>query len=310
LHLSKEAVSKRLSEANQKLLQQREKRIRPGLDDKVLTSWNGLMLSAFCAAARILDSEEEKRIAQRLGEFLLDGLNKNGKLMRSWRKGKSKFTAYLEDHAALGLGLMDLYQVDFDSRWYKAAVEQAQEIIGHFTDSNGGFFDTRDDHEKLIARPKSIHDSPIPSGNTLAISLLQRLGAMTGDPTYIDPALRAIQAMQENAARYPNAFAGWLCEFDFALGPQLQLALLGDPNSKAFSEIKAVIDEPYLPNLVIAAGVPYSSPQPELILNRELIDGKPTAYLCQGFTCKIPTNSADTLRSQLKVALDPKAKTQ
>jgi len=302
--LPPDEIAELLEQAKASLLFHREKRIRPGLDDKILTAWNGLLLSALSIASRILESEEEKLISQRLGEFLLDELNTEDGLMRSWRQGSARFTAYLEDHAALGLGMLDLYQVDFDVRWYRAAVDQADEILAHFTDPEGGFFDTRDDHEKLIARPKTIHDSPIPSGNTLATSLLLRLASLTGDSNYSDPAENALKAMQENASRHPNAFAGWLCEIDFALGPQLQLAIVGEPDSETFHRIKAIADYYYLPRLVITGGIPDGSPQPDLLEGRQMLDGKPTAYLCQGFACKLPTNSPEALELQLKEALD------
>jgi uncharacterized protein YyaL (SSP411 family) len=289
-----------LRHAKSNLLKYRQQRVRPGLDDKILTAWNGLLLSTFSSAARIFHSEEDEEVALRLGEFLLTKLNTDEGLMRSWRQGKARFTAYLEDHAAMGLGLLNLYQLSFEMRWFNAAVDQAEEILTHFVDPNGGFFDTRDDHETLIARPKSIHDSPTPSGNTLAITLLQRLGALTGDPRYREPAESALQAIQEDAGEHPTAFAGWLCELDFALGPQLQLAIAGEKGSNAFEEFTKVANDQYLPNLVMAGGDPKESPQPALMVERQMVDGKSTAYLCQGFTCKLPTSSPTTLKKLIQ----------
>jgi uncharacterized protein YyaL (SSP411 family) len=302
-----EEIAQLLDKAKVSLLEHREKRIRPELDDKILTAWNGLLLSTFSDAARILDSNEYRLTAQQLGAFLLKELTSNEGLLRSWRRGTARFTAYLEDHAAMGLGMLDLYQMDFDSRWYNVAVDQANEILAHFADPNGGFFDTRDDHEELITRPKTIQDSPVPSGNTLAVSLLQRLAALTGDEKYRIPAESTLKAMQDNASQHPNAFAGWLCEVDFALGPQLQLAIVGEPDAESHNEIKAIVDEQYFPNMVIAGGIPGGnqpgSPQPDLLSGREMIDGKATAYLCQGFACKLPTNSPEVLEGQLNSVL-------
>ena len=144
------------------LLQTRRQRIHPGLDDKVLTAWNGLTLIALAEAARATQNEEYLMAAQTQANFLLGNLLADGKLLRSWRDGKAQYTAYLEDHAALGLGLLALYQSDFDPRWYQEAVRQADELLEAFADPEGGFFDTRHDHEQLIARPKSIQDSPTP----------------------------------------------------------------------------------------------------------------------------------------------------
>jgi uncharacterized protein YyaL (SSP411 family) len=302
---SQDEIEKQLSTARSKLLTYREKRIPPGLDDKILTSWNGLLLSTLSIASRILDSEGEKKLAQKLGEFLLREMITKDGLRRSWRQGSARYTAYLEDHAALGLGLLDIYQLDFNSDWYQAAVDQGEEIMAHFVDSKGGFFDTRDDHEELIARPKSLQDSPTPSGNTLAITLLLRLAALTGDSRYLDPAESAIRAMQENAARHPTAFAGWLGEMDFLLGPQLQLAIMGSWESLEFQALKEVIDRRYLPRMVVAGGLPDVTPRPTLLEGRQLIDGKPTAYLCQGFTCKLPTTSPEILEKQVEDGLKP-----
>jgi len=303
LDLDEGEVVKRLAESNSMLLSYREKRVRPNLDDKILTSWNGLLLSTLSMASRILGSVEEKRVAQHLAEFLLEELYTEKGLQRTWWRGTARFPAYLEDHAALGLGLLDLYQVDFNPRWFQAAVAQAEEILSHFIDPNGGFFDTRDDHEELITRPKTLQDSPIPSGNTLAVSLLHRIALLSGDKRALYHSERAIRAMQENAERHPTAFAGWLCEIDFALGPQLQLAIMGDIEDDRFQELKTIIDRRYLPRLVAAGGLPDSSPKPSLLNSRELIEGKPTAYLCQGFTCQLPTTSPKVLERQLDDAL-------
>ena len=240
-----------------------------------------------------------------LAGFLLDHLVVDGRLLRSWREGEARYTAYLEDHAALGLGLLALYQADFDLRWYREAVRHAEEILEAFADPQGGFFDTRHDHEPLIARPKSIQDSPTPSGNTLAVTLLLTLGAFEGESRYIEPAESALRAMALTAPQHPTAFAGWLNAMDFALGPQLQLAIAGSPSDAGFKELsfRAVAD--YLPNLIMAGGEPGEEGQPMLMAERTLREGLPTAYLCQGFTCQLPTTEVDELSRQLVEALAP-----
>ncbi|NIM92546.1 MAG: DUF255 domain-containing protein [Anaerolineales bacterium] len=305
--LTEDEINQTTNELRKRFLEARDNRIRPGLDDKVLTSWNGLLLMTLSTAARILDDEAYLKSAQRLAEFLLEKMHRDGKLMRSWRSGKANYTAYLEDHAALGLGLIELYQVDFNLRWYNAAIKQTEEILGHFRDLNGGFFDTRDDHDKLISRPKTLQDSPIPSGNSMAALLLLQLGALTGENKYIEPALEALRAMQENAGRHPSAFSWWLCAIDFALGPQLQLALVGDPSDEEFHNLANVTYGQFLPRLVIAGGIPSSGAFPTLLHGRKQIDEAPTAYLCQGFACKLPTKDPEELESQIMEAESPKA---
>ncbi len=281
------------------LFEAREERIRPALDDKVLASWNGLGLTALAGAARSFGNEDYLVAAQKLAGFLLDALLTDGRLKRTWRAGRARYDAFLEDHAAVGLGMLDLYAADFNPRWYGAAVDRAEEILAAFRDPEGGFFDTREDQEALIVRPKSIQDSPIPSGNSLAIALLLRLAALSGEDRYVDPAQAALRGMQGHAANHPSAFAGWLCNLDFALGPQIQLALVGDPSDPSFVALAEVEREAYNPNLVVAGGLMNELPQPALMDERPLIEGKPTAYLCQHFSCQMPTNDPQTLREQL-----------
>ena len=298
-----ETVEKRLAEARELLLQTRRQRIHPGLDDKVLTAWNGLTLIALAEAARATQNEEYLVAAQTQANFLLGNLLVDGKLLRSWRDGKAQYTAYLEDHAALGLGLLALYQSDFDPRWYREAVRQADELLEAFADPEGGFFDTRHDHEQLIARPKSIQDSPTPSGNTLAAMLLLTLGAYEGAARFIEPAESALRAMVLTASQHPSAFAGWLNAMDFAIGPQLQLAIAGSPSDARFNELLSRFNSEYIPNLIVAGGEPGADDQPTLMAERSMREDRPTAYLCQGFACQLPTTEVDELLRQLEDAL-------
>jgi hypothetical protein len=292
--LETEEIQKLLSTSRTTLLQARAQRQLPALDDKVVASWNGFVLHALAEGARALDDPAFLKAAQQLAGFFLDCMIVDGKLMRSWRLGQARQPAFLEDHAALGMGLLALYQADFNPLWYQAAIDQADEILTHFRDPQGGFFDTRDDHETLIARPKSMQDSPTPSGNTLATELLFRLSALSAEA--------AIRAMQDTASRHPTSFAGWLSALDFAIGPQWQLAMVGRPESDDFRSMAAVIRKRFLPNLVIAGGTGTMEDEPPLMRGRQTIENKATAYLCQSFTCNLPTTSPDDLLEQLEVA--------
>ncbi len=305
LSMDVETVEKRLAEARELLLQTRRQRIHPGLDDKVLTAWNGLTLIALAEAARATQNEEYLVAAQTQANFLLGNLLVDGKLLRSWRDGKAQYTAYLEDHAALGLGLLALYQSDFDPRWYREAVRQADELLEAFADPEGGFFDTRHDHEQLIARPKSIQDSPTPSGNTLAAMLLLTLGAYEGAARFIEPAESALRAMVLTASQHPSAFAGWLNAMDFAIGPQLQLAIAGSPSDARFNELLSRFNSEYIPNLIVAGGEPGADDQPTLMAERSMREDRPTAYLCQGFACQLPTSDTEELSRQMDAVLAP-----
>jgi uncharacterized protein YyaL (SSP411 family) len=301
--MDEEEVETQLSEVRKLLLKIRLQRVPPGLDDKVLTAWNGLALMALAEAARATRNDEYLLAAQTQANFLLENLQSDGTLLRSWRRGEARYTAYLEDHAALGLGLIALYQADFDTRWYREALRQADEILEAFADPEGGFFDTRHDHEELIARPKSIQDSPTPSGNTLAATLLITLGAYDGASRYIQPAESALRAIAPTAIQHPSAFAGWLNAIDFALGPQLQLAIAGTPSDVGFRELATRSDTDYIPNLIVAGGEPGAQDQPTLMAERTMRDGLSTAYLCQGFACQLPTTDAAELSRQIDGAL-------
>ena len=281
----------------------RAERTRPTTDDKVISSWNGLVLTTLAESARATGNTQVLRAALELGAFMLEKLTPTGRLLRSWRRGRARFAAQLADHAALGLGLLSLYQTDFDPRWFQAARTQAEEILSHFADPRGGFFDTGDDHEKLITRPKSIQDSPVASGNTLAVDLLLKLGALTGEAAFIEPALSAARAMQATSAQHPTAFAGWLCAIEFGLGPQLQLGVIGEPGSPEFQDLIRVARRRYLPRLVVAGGPSGQPGNPALLVDRATVDGQSTAYLCQGFSCRLPTTSPKILEDQLNKAL-------
>lgn len=302
-NLDPEVIRTRLAEARRHLRKVRESRVLPGLDDKVLTAWNGLALITLSEAARALNRDDLLRTAQKLADFLLSRMVVAGRLKRSWRQGRTRHDAFLEDHAALGEGLLALYQSDFNPRWYQAAIRQAEEILLHFSDPNGGFFDTRDDHQGLITRPKSLQDNPTPSGNTLAVSLFLKLAALNGETRFANPADVALRAMQDTVGRHPSVFPGWLCAVDFALGPQLQLALVGDPASHGFQALEATVRNRYLPRLVVAGAQPGSEGVPSLLHGRPQIEDRETAYLCQGFACNLPTTSPKTLQDQLAEAL-------
>jgi uncharacterized protein YyaL (SSP411 family) len=293
-------VGNLLSESRQLLLQIRNDRHAPALDDKVLASWNGLLLSTLAEAARAMRDRNYLKAAQSLAAFLLEEMTVDGQLMRSWREGDARQRAFLQDHAAVGLGLLTLYQTDFNPRWYQAAVLQAEEILDHFTDPSGGFFDTRDDHEPLITRPKSLQDTPVPSANTLATKLLLTLAALSGDRRYAMASETIIRSMQADAARYPSAFSGWLSALDFVLGPQLQLAIVGQPGTPDFEALVETVQGRYHPRIVIAGSPEGVSGHPELLENRKMINDQATAYLCQGFACNLPTNSPDELSKQLE----------
>ncbi|HSR47647.1 MAG TPA: thioredoxin domain-containing protein [Anaerolineales bacterium] len=288
-----------LNRVTHHLLEVRAARVPPSLDDKIITSWNGLALSAWAEAARVLRRPEDLATAQRLADFLLTTVGPPRDLRRSWRSGSAGHPAFLEDFAALGAGLLDLYQVDFDRRWLAACFELTEQILQRFADPGGGFFDTADDHAALVARPKTLQDTPIPSGNALTARLLLRLEALTGEPRLRQAALAPLTAMQSTASRHPTAFAVWLETLAFADGPVPQLALVGQPGTAAFGALASEAHRRFLPRLCIAGGTPIQENDLALLAGKTALEGRATAYLCHDFTCRHPTTSPTELADQL-----------
>lgn len=301
--LSRQEFTSRIQAVEAELLQAREARIRPATDDKMITAWNGLLLIALAETARVLGDEKYLTAADELGEFLVNNLKSTGVWKRSWRAGVARHNATLRDLASVGLGLLALYETTFMPRWYQEAEFAVTTILESYRDPEGGFFDTRDDQDDLIARPKSMQDTPIPSGNSLAVHLLLRMYALTGKSEYAEPAEFAVRSMQTIASRHPTAFAAWLTAQNSLLSTNLQLAFLGSKNSPELDALRETVNSRYLPNLVTAGSEPGERDHPPLMADRPLVGGKPSAYLCQGFVCNRPTNSPEDLTAQIDRAL-------
>jgi uncharacterized protein YyaL (SSP411 family) len=315
--LNPEVVPVKLAESHSKLLAVRALRIRPATDDKILTSWNGLMLSAFAEAARVLDHGKGEgdhggsplrkqfyNAATRNADFLLTALRPNGQLRRAWRDGITTNAVFLEDYAALILGLLELYQTDFDNKWFKSAVELTDEMIKKFSDADGGFFDTPHDGEVLLIRPKDITDNATPSGNALACEVLLKLAAYTDNGNYRDLAEQALALISDSALRHPlGAYAArWLSAAENARGNIKQIAVLGEAGEENFERLIKVIRAEYRPGVVVAASPhPTKKDAPALLNDRALLNGKATAYVCEGFVCKQPVTDSESLAKQLMV---------
>jgi hypothetical protein len=317
-----ESVPVQLADCHSKLLSARSARIRPGTDDKVLTSWNGLMLAVMAEASRVIASEAKQSLygkdeiassgyrpprndsyyllATRNAEFLLNSLRPNGKLKHSWREGKTTDEVFLEDHAALILGLLELYQTDFNNRWFASAKELADEMIELFSDPAGGFFDTAKDGEVLLLRPKDVQDNATPSGNALACEALLKLAEFTGEGKYRDLAEKSLGLVVGMAVRYPTAFGRWLSAADMALGNTKQVAVMYEAGGEDASGLIRVIQSQYRPNTIIAVSpYPPLNDAPALLKDRPLKNGKPTVYVCEGFVCKNPVTTISDLKELL-----------
>ncbi|NWF63264.1 MAG: thioredoxin domain-containing protein [Chloroflexi bacterium] len=302
--LNVEAVSAKLADSHSRLYAARSARIRPGTDDKILTAWNGLMLAATAEAARVLADVSAKaeayfNMAARNADFLLTHLRPNGQLRRSWRNGKTTREVYLEDYAALILGLIELYQTDFNPRWFDTAKQLTDEMIEKFSDPDGGFFDTPSDGEQLLFRPKDIQDNAAPSGNAMACEALIKLAAFTDQGTYRDLAEKALKLATKFTLRYPLGFGRWLAAAQLASGTMKQVAVVGEAEDPNFQQLLKVVRSEYFPGIVTAASSPFPEQGPALLYNRPQIEGKAAAYVCEGFICQTPATDPDSLMEQL-----------
>jgi len=290
-----------LADARHKLFEARERRIHPGRDEKILTSWNGLMLAAFSEAARALDRDDYREVAERNAGFVLNALRQeNDQLLRTWKANEAKLNGYLEDYSFLIEGLLELYQTTFDPRWYVAAQELAKTMITHFKAPDDGFFDTSDDHETLITRPRDLQDNATPSGNAMAVTTLLKLAGFTNDLRYVDIAHQTLAQMQSMMAQYPLGFGQWLQALSFALSPPREIAIVGDPKVADTQALLGVVRSGYRPFQVVALGAPSAqSPAVPLLQDRGLVEGHAAAYVCRDFTCQAPVTQPKVLQHLL-----------
>jgi len=282
-----EALRRRLYEA-------RAERVWPGLDDKRLTSWNALMVSALADAGAVLERDDYLDAARTCADFLLDQLvEADGRLLRTWKDGDGRLNAYLEDHAYLVEALLSLYEATFEPRWFAAARSLADTMVERFGDAEkGGFFETSSDHERLVTRRKDPEDHPIPSGNSSAAYGLLRLAALTGEHEYERQAVGVLRLFVEMAPRHPNAFAHLLQALDFHLSPVREVALVGDD----LGPLERVVRGEFRPHLVLAGGEPDGVP---LLEGRGPVDGRAAAYVCERFACKAPVTEPGELEALL-----------
>jgi len=297
-----------LAESRRKLFEAREKRVHPGRDEKVLTSWNGLMLAAFAEAARALDRDDYRTIAERNADFLLRELRQGkGRLLRTWKRrpeqgegaGEAKLNGYLEDYSYLIEGLLELYQTTFDPRWFSAAQELAETMLEHFADSEGTLYDTSDDHETLITRPRDLQDNATPSGNAMSVTALLKLAGFTNELRYVDISHQALAQMKPMLGQYPLGFGQWLQALSYALSKPREIAIVGDSHSADMEALLGVVRDGYRPFQVVALGSPITEPAAvPLLQDRGQLDGRPAAYVCRDFTCQTPATEPEALRAQ------------
>ena len=293
-----------IGRARATLLPVREERVHPLRDDKALTGWNGLMLRSFAEAGAAFDRDDYRDAARRNAAFLLEHMrDSSGRILRTWRQGQAKLLGYLEDYACLADGLIALHEATLEPRWLQEAVAVADGMIALFwDDAVGGFYDTGIDHETLVIRPRDLFDNAQPCGGSVASDVLLRLGIITGNDDYTAKGVTPLRGLQQLLGRAPGATGHWLGALDFYVSLPKEIVIAGPPEHPATAAMLAEIGRRYLPNrVVVGMADPACPPLPNspLLAQRGLIDGAPTAYVCEHYTCQLPVTDAAALAAQL-----------
>ena len=286
-----------LKQAKVKLLQQRAMRIRPGCDDKILTSWNALMIKGMATAAFTFNNDRYLASAEKALEFIHQNLCTDGKLLATYREGKAHLNAYLDDYAFLIDAILAFLQCRWDQKWLGIAIQLADELLDSFEDKeHGGFFFTSHDHEKLIQRSKSFTDDSLPSGNGVAASVLGRLGHLLGDSRYLQASESTLRAAWSSIERYPSAHNALLHALEENISPAKRVIILG--NTESTSEWLEKYREGCNPfdNLMI---LPTNVSELPGILSEYDTDRTPVAYICEGHTCQEPIFNLDLIGKNL-----------
>lgn len=291
-----------LAEARRKLFEKREERIKPGRDEKVLSAWNGMMLTAFAEAGFALGDAALLEVAQRNAQFLTSQLLVDGRLLRSWKHGKAKLNAYLEDHAQVIEGLIATYQATGVTRWLEAAQQLMEIQLKKFWDAGtGDFYFTSSDHETLLVRQKEYFDNATPSGNSVSCLNLLRLSLLLGQPQYRQIAEQMLSRMGAALGGYASALGYWLQALDFFFGPVREIALIG-PDGPEKTALIRPLRERFVPNKVIATVEKVDAEMAEkipLLAGKVALEGQATAYVCRDYACQAPVTDAEGLEKLL-----------
>jgi uncharacterized protein YyaL (SSP411 family) len=303
LNITAERLAQILAEGKQKLFEAREKRIKPQRDDKVLTAWNGLMLSAFAEAGFVLDRIDYAQAARKNADFILTSMQTpDGRLLRTYGNGKAKLNAYMEDYAIFADGLLDLFQTTGETRWLREAKRLADVMIEQFwDDEEGGFFFTGKDHEELIVRSKDYFDNATPSGNSVAAEVLLKLEKLTGEARYPRYASNVFRQLSGNMLKYPQAFGRALIALSYAVSNVKEIVIISDKGEEE-NELVKILRENYIPNKITVLSDQHGDTDLLPILEgKDLIGDSPTAFVCENYTCQEPTTEKEKFISQLGI---------
>ena len=293
------ADSTRLQGLNTKLLAARSRRAAPARDDKVVAAWNGLGLAALTLGARMLDRADLAAAADRCAAFLRANLVHEGHVRRVWRGGRIAEYGFAEDYAALAAGFLEQYQTTGEESYFADAVALCDALLKDFQRPEGGFFDTGQRHEQLVARPHTLHDAPTPSASALAFGVMLRLYALDGSPRWLEAVDRALPVMLSSAAQHPTSFAQWLLDGEDWLGGVKSVALVGTAGDPVLDSLRSEVARTSWPEVVSAWGRPGESTRVPVLSERVQIEAPARAYVCVDMACRLPAESIEELRMQL-----------
>ncbi len=308
LGVPEKQLRQRMEKNRAQLFEVREKRVRPFKDDKILTDWNGLMIAALAKAGPVLGEPRYTAAAVRAADFILRELKaENGRLMKRYRKGNAGLPAHLDDYAFTVWGLLELYEATLEATYLQEALRINDQMIAHFwDDTDGGFYMTADDGEKLLLRSKDIYDGAIPSGNSVATLNLLRLGHMTGRQDYLKKAEGVTRAFSGSVNRYPAGHTHLMVALQYALNPNYEVVIVGRPGTEDTRAMLAALRKPFLPGKVVllrpadkktSAAIIRLAPYTEFMIAK---NGRATAYVCTNFICKLPTTDISQMLANLQ----------
>jgi uncharacterized protein len=301
--LKVDELHRRITAAKETLYAERARRVWPGRDEKILASWNGLMLRGVATAARTFGDSELSQLALTNGEFLLREMVRDGRVMRSHKGGETRIPGFLEDYASVALGFIALYELTFDAAWVGRAMSITDSMIKWFwNESVGAFFDTASDAERLITRPRDITDNAMPSGTSMATELLLHMSDLTNDTGMRARAMSILEGAAPLLTKFPTGFGHLLGVADMAVYGAVEAAIAGERESSEFKLLEREVASHYVPSLVLAGGSPDGTEQIALLAGRTPRAGNPTAFVCRSYTCDEPVTDAATLGQQLEAA--------
>jgi len=309
LDMTQKDFDQQLQQIRARLFDAREKRVHPLKDDKVLADWNGLMAAALASAGRVFDEPEWIRAAERATGFVLDEMQTSkGRMLHRYRDGEASIPAFLDDYVFMTTAMVELYEATFDPKYLEQALELQRQTLELFLDkARGGFFFTAADNEELLVRQKEVYDGAVPSGNSMAADNFVRIARLTGDNGHLQEADHIFTAFAGEAGRLPSAHCQLMSALQRGVGPSLEVVIAGDRGSADTNALLATVREMYLPHaavLLVPQGPPGAAIRKLAPFAKayEPVNGKAAAYVCQDFTCQLPTTDPEKLAELLKEA--------